>query len=87
MFPVTSVFVVAVVMLKVAEVDPAGMVTEAGTVASALAELRATGYPPVGAAALIVIVPTEVDRPVREAGFNVRLVGSGPVIVRVAFAD
>ena len=41
---------VAVVALKVAEVDPAATVTEVGTVSDALVLVRVTELPPVGAA-------------------------------------
>jgi hypothetical protein len=46
-----------VVIVKVAEVLPAGMITEAGTVADASLLDRAIVMPPVGAAALRLAVP------------------------------
>ena len=56
--------------VKVAVVLPAATVTEAGTVAEAELELRETVAPPVGAAAVKVIVPWEVDPPVTVVGLR-----------------
>jgi hypothetical protein len=53
-----------VVMLKVAEVWPAWMVTVGGTWAAGLLELRVTVVPPVGAAPDRVTVPVEPVPPV-----------------------
>ncbi len=57
-----------VVMLKVAEVWPAWMVTVGGTWAAGLVELRLTTVPPVGATPLSVTVPTELVPPVTLLG-------------------
>ncbi len=57
-----------VVTVKVAEVAPAGTVTEAGTVADVEFDETPTGEPPVGAADLRVIVPVLLFPPTTEAG-------------------
>ncbi len=58
--------------MKVALVAPAGTVTLAGTVATAVLLLdRVTTAPPAGAAALSVTVPCEELPPVTLAGFSV----------------
>ena len=54
--------------VKVADVLPAATVTEAGTVAEAEFELRETVAPPVGATAVKVMVPWEVEPPVTVVG-------------------
>lgn len=48
-----------VVTVKVAVVDPAATVTEAGTVAELELDDRLTTLPPVGAGPLIVTVPVD----------------------------
>ena len=53
-----------VVMLKVAELRPAGTVTVAGTCAAALLELKATEVPPAGETALKVTVPVALVPPI-----------------------
>jgi hypothetical protein len=65
----------------VAVVDPAGTVTVAGTFASALEELRDSGYPAVGAGPLSVTVPMDVFPPGTLVGDNVRpqTMGGGTV--------
>jgi len=60
-----------VVMLNVAEVCPAGMVTDAGTWAAALLELRVTVVPPAGAGPVRVTVPVELVPPVTVLGVMV----------------
>lgn len=68
---IVAVVVVATAVVetvKFAEVDPAATVTEAGTVALALSELRLTGTPPVGATPLIVTVPVEGVEPATVVG-------------------
>jgi hypothetical protein len=87
MFPVMSDSVVEVLTAKVADVAPAAIVTDAGADALALAELSATGKPPVGAALLMVTVPVEAAPPRTELGFNVNAVKVGGVTVRVALAE
>jgi len=69
---------------NVAEFEPAGTVTEAGTDAAALFEARATVVPPVGAAVFIVMVAVEVEPPTTEVGFKVKPVTLRGVIVSVA---
>jgi len=64
MLAVTVAETPVVETVNVAEVAPAGTVTEAGTVALALSDWRLTVIPPVGAAPLSVTVPTE-DTPPR----------------------
>ena len=50
---------------------PAGTVTDAGTVASALADPRVITAPPLGAGPVRVIVPTDGEPPIRELGDRV----------------
>jgi hypothetical protein len=59
-----------VVTLKPAVVLPAATVTEAGTVADALLLDRETKAPPLGAAALSVMVPLTEVPPVTLAGVS-----------------
>lgn len=74
-----------VVTVNVANVEPAAIVTEVGTVAVEVLELaRKTGTPPVGAAAEIVTVPVTLLPPTTVAGASVRPVGSGAVAVSEA---
>ena len=56
--------------VKVAVVVPAATVTEAGTVAEAEFELREMVAPPVGAAAVKVTVPWELEPPVTVVGLR-----------------
>lgn len=61
------------VTVKVAEVDPAGMVTLPGTIATEVLLLdKVTAAPPVGAAALSVTVPVEVVMPATVVGFKLK---------------
>ena len=61
-----------VVIVNVAEVDPAGIATVEGTVASfVLLEVRVTVAPPVGAATLRATVPVDDAPPMSEVGVNV----------------
>ena len=61
-----------VATIKVALVAPAGMVTLAGTVATAVLPLdKETSAPPLGACALRVTVPVEEDPPDTLVGLNV----------------
>lgn len=73
-----------VVIVKVADVEPAGMVIVAGTVASAELELRVIVNPPVGAAPPRVKVPVEEDPPVTVVGFSVSPVIFGTLTCSVA---
>jgi len=73
-----------VVTLKFALVDPAGMVTVAGTVAAALLDASVMLVPPVGAALLIVTVATDVVPPTTVVGFRVSAVMLSGVTVSVA---
>ena len=68
---VTDVFAVTgvVVMVKVALVDPAAMVTLEGTCATAVLLLcKVTSAPPAGAAPFKVTVPVELAPPTTEVG-------------------
>lgn len=67
-----------VVTVTAAFTAPAGIVTFAGTVASAMDELRSTTTPPDGAAASRVIVAVDVLPPATDVGESVTVVGAGP---------
>ena len=70
------------VTVNVAPVAPAGMVTLAGTVATAVLLLaRETRAPPLGAGPLSVTLPVEGDPPLTLVGFSVseERVGGGGV--------
>lgn len=86
--PVTVTVVVEVIgtvlILNVAVVAPAAIVTVAGTVAEALLELNITTAPPVGAAAPRVIVQTLGEPPTTEVGLSVKVSVLTDVIVRTA---
>jgi len=73
-----------VVAENVAEVAPAAIVTDAGTVTAALFEARLTTSPPVGAADEIVTVPVELDPPRTVDGAMPTVATVGPVTVRFA---
>ena len=73
-----------VAILKVALKPPAGTVTEAGTVADEELEFKMTDAPPVGAAPVRVIVPSELAPPVTAVGFKLREPAIAGVTVRVA---
>jgi len=64
MFAVVDASTPTVVIVNVAELDPAGTVTDVGVVALALSDARATVMPPVPAAPLKVTVPI-VETPPR----------------------
>lgn len=83
MFAVVDVPTRAVVVVKVAVVEPALTVTDTGTVALGLSLERETTVPPVGAAAANVTLPIEELPPTTLAGFNVKAEIIG-VIVSVA---
>ena len=80
MFVATAI----VVTVKVTDVAPAAMVTDAGGVAAVELLLRAITRPPVGAAELIVAVPVEDVPPTTEVGFSVIELSVGALIVSVA---
>lgn len=73
-----------VVIVNVAVVAPAATVTEPGTVALELLELRLTVEPPVGAAAYRVMVPVDEVPPCTEAGLMARPSRPAGLIVSVA---
>ena len=74
-----------VVTVKVAVVAPAATVTDAGTVALVLLELRLTTEPPVGAAADSVTVPVLDAPPATDVGLRaILLTVTGTVIARDA---
>ena len=68
-------------MLKVALVNPAGIVTVAGTVTDAELDDSVMMSPPAGAALETVTVPVEPAPPNNEVGFTVRPVTVGAVTV------
>jgi hypothetical protein len=67
-------------------VEPAGTVTEAGTVADNWLLDNETTIPPTGAAPESVTVPAEEDNPITVAGVNVTDVIEGRAIVNVAIS-
>ncbi len=81
---------VPVLTVKLADEEPAGTVTLAGTVAAAVLLLDSvTTTPPEGAAADNVTVPCEVLPPVTDVGlrlteFKVTVGGGGALAVRLA---
>ena len=78
---------VRVVMVNVAEVCPAAIVTVCGTVAFLVSLLlRVMAIPPAGAAPLKVTVPVELAGAVTVVGFRVSAV-KAPAICVVAEAD
>ena len=70
-------------MVKVPEVDPAGMVSVEGTVAAALLEVSVATNPPAGAGPVRVTVAVEEFPPTREVGERAILVTNVPVTPRV----
>ena len=65
-------------ILKVAEDDPAGMVTDAGTVATEVVpDANVTKIPPAGAAAPNATVPTEMLPAETVEGLSVNVVSVG----------
>ena len=67
-----------VVTVTDAFIAPAGIVTLAGTVASAMDELSATTTPPAGAGASMVIVAVDDFPPATDVGESVTDTGAGP---------
>ena len=79
--------VAAVVIVKVAEVAPAGIATDAGVTAFVLVDDKVTERPPAGAGPEMLTVPTDGDPPTTVVGLRPSDTKVGAVIVRVAFAD
>jgi hypothetical protein len=78
--PIFALVVVAiweVVAVKVAELPPAGTLTEPGTWAAALSELNVTVMPPAGAAPFRVTVPVDEAPPSTADGDMTTLSGTG----------
>ena len=73
-------------IVKVEDVLPAGIETDAGTVAESELDLRET-VAPLGAGPLSVTVPVEVPPPASVLGLRVRPVRTGAVTVRFAEAE
>lgn len=73
-----------VVIVNVAEVDPAATVTVPGAVALVVPVVMLTAIPPVGAFPLIVTLPVDELPPITDAGATVRLISAGESMVRVA---
>ncbi len=82
---VTAVTVV-VLTINVAEVFPARIVTELGTVAADFVLAMDTTKPPVGAGPLSVTVPVEVLPPFSVVGFRLKLKIDGALITKTALA-
>jgi len=76
-----------VVTVKVAVLEPAVTVTEAGTDAAALSELSVTAEPPVGALPVRVTVPVELLLPITVVGLSETPDTPGGVIVRGAVRE
>lgn len=74
---VTSAGVAVVETVKVAVVEPAATVTDAGAVALPLFEARVTLIPPVGALPLRVTVPVELLPPITVVGLRPSVVTVG----------
>jgi hypothetical protein len=74
-------------MVKVVELEPAGTVTVAGNVAFPVLEVIVTAKPPVGATALRVMVPVELEGAVTVVGLSVRVVTPTWVRVRTAVLE
>ena len=77
----------AVVIVKVAEVEPAAIMTDAGGTAFVLEDDSVTVVPPVGAGPEIVTVPTELAPPITVVGLSESDTRVGAVMVRVALTD
>jgi hypothetical protein len=84
---VTVVAAPGVLIVNVAEVAPAGMVTVVGTVAAALLEESVTTLPPLGAALLRVTVPTDVLPPTTVEGDKTRPCKRGVRMVKFAASE
>lgn len=73
-----------VVMLNVAEVAPAGIVTVAGTTTAGLSDVSGIGIPPAAAGLAMVTVPTEAAPPRTEVGLRASVVTAGAFTARAA---
>jgi len=73
-FTLATAVTLTVVMANVADVAPAGTVTETGTFAETLELVSVTTTPPAGAAADNVTVPVTPAPPTTDAGFTVTVV-------------
>lgn len=77
----------AVVTVNVIELDPAGTVTEVGTVTLELSDDKFTTVPPVGAEPVRVTVAVDEVPPVTAVGAKLRVDGTGAVTERVPVAE
>lgn len=75
-----------VLIVKVAEVEPAAIVTFAGTVAAAFGLVSVTSAPPVGAIPFSATMPLDVLPPTTLAGLTVKEVRTAGFTVRPALA-
>ena len=73
--------------VKLLEVLPAGIVTDAGTVTDGTALRSDTVAPPLEAGPLKVTVPVELPAPARVEGFTVNPVRTGAVMVSDPVAE
>jgi len=80
--PVTLCPTASVVAVKLTLLDPAGTVTDPGTVTHATGEARVTLMPPDGAFPVRVTVPVEDAPPSTVDGLNVTVDGTGGTTVR-----
>ena len=71
MFTLATAVTLTVVMANVADVAPAGTVTETGTLAETLELVSVTTTPPAGDAPLRVTVPVTPAPPTTDAGLTV----------------
>lgn len=76
-----------VVTANAAEAEPAGTVTEAGTAALLLLELRVTTNPPVGAGPVRVTVPLEDVPPVTVDGVSESAFNPATAMPKLAFSE
>jgi len=80
MLATTGESTAVVLTVNVAVVDPYGTVTDTGTVALELSEVRLTTAPAGPAALDNVTVPVDVDPPVTDVGDTETLTSCGPGI-------
>lgn len=78
---------VFVLTVKVTEVFPAGILTDAGTTADPLLEDSEICSPPAGAAELMDTVPVLVLPPLTDAGLKVTDISNGAIRVNVVVPD
>jgi len=79
-----ATFTPAVEMANVAELEPAGTVTEAGSVAAELLDVSLTTTPDEAAAPVRVTVPVLPLPPITEVGLTETLATVGALITNVA---